>query len=164
MRTVTGDLRCGADFRVAIEEVNLHGKAKVAAFPADDVVLIAGSDLKGMEIALNDCAGVNGIAIPDYVAAEGSVLRGPKRDNHHVEMILVSEFPVRLTGESGIGTEVQVSMKIYRNGIALGFNASGRVGVKPICVELDFTVIELVSLLSLYIGNEETHYQNGKRK
>ena len=44
---------------------------------AADVVLIAGSDFKSMEIALDSRAGMNGIAVPGDVAAEGGGLRAP---------------------------------------------------------------------------------------
>ena len=162
VRTVTRGLRRSTYFSCGIENVDLHGNTKMTTFPADDVVLVAGSDPKRMEVALHNRTDVDGLAIPDNVVAQGGSLRRPKWDDDDIEMVFVGEFPVHFAGEGRVRAEVQVLAKIHWDGVTFGPDGSGRVGVKPCGVELDFVLIELVRLLSLQIGNEENHYQNGK--
>jgi hypothetical protein len=44
----------------------------MTAFAADDVVLVARSDLKSVELALDDRTSMDGIASPDDVAASSN--------------------------------------------------------------------------------------------
>ncbi len=64
MRAVTGDLRGSGDLRVGMEKIELNGKAEMTAPAADDVVLVARSDLKSVKLALDDSTSMDGIASP----------------------------------------------------------------------------------------------------
>jgi hypothetical protein len=77
-------------------------------------------------------------------------------------MIFVGEFPIHFAGEGRVRAEVQVLTKIHGGGVTFSLDVSGRVGVKPCGVNLNFVVIELFRLLSLQIGNEENQCQKGK--
>src|SRR5580765_6412819 len=114
MRAVSSDLRGSSDFRVGMKKIDLYGNAQMTASAADDVVLIAGSDFKSMQLALDDSTDVDGIASPDDVATECGCPRGPERDNNHIEMVFVCELPVHFAGEGGVGAEVQVLDQINR--------------------------------------------------
>lgn len=157
----SGDLRCRADFRGAIEKVELDGDTKMTAFPADDVELIAGGDLKDVEIAVDDRTCGNRIAVPDDVAAQGGGLGAPKWDNHYEEVIFAGEFPVYLSGEGGVVAEVKCIVEGYRNRIALGLDTPCGARVKPIEVEPEFIRVEVFCLLSLHVGNDQHENQNG---
>jgi len=157
MRAVTGDLRGRGDLREGMEKIELDGKAEMTASAADDVVLVARSDLKGVKLALDDSTGMDGIASPDDVAAECSCPRTPERDNDDIEMVFVSEFPVYFAGKRGVGIEVEVFGQINWIGIALGADGAGGVGIKPTGVEADFVLIEFLLLLAVqgYGKNQE---------
>ena len=143
------NLSRAANFGGAIKKVNLHSEAKMTPLPANNVVLISGSDFKSVQIALNYRIGVNGVSIPDDVATEGSSLRSPKRNDDHVKVVLASEFPINFSSEGRIGAKVEIGVEINRNGVALSPDMSHGLGIKPICVEPDLVIIELIGLLRI---------------
>src|SRR5271165_6848214 len=146
MGAVSGGLRGGRDFGGSIEKIDLYGDAEMAASAPDDVVLVAGSDLKSVEIAFDGRTDVDGIASPDDVAGEGGCPRRPERNDDHIEM---GELSVHFASEGGVGAEVQVLDQINRISIALGPDGARRVGVKPAGVEADLVLIKLLLFLSV---------------
>src|SRR3974390_3483981 len=138
----------------------------MTAFAADDVVLVAWSHLKSMELALDDSTGADGIAIPDDVAAERCRARTPVRDNDEIEVVLVRELPVHLSDEGGVVVEVQVLGQIHWIGIALGTDGAGRVGVKPNGVEPNLVLIKFLGLRGAHGGRseKECEYERQRRE
>src|SRR4029077_4229850 len=149
MRAITGHLRGRGDLRVGVEKIDLNGKAEMTASTADDVVLVARSDLKSVQLALDGSTGMDRIASPDDVAAECICPRSPERDDDDIEVVLVSEFPVHFAGKRGVGIEAEVLGQINWIGISLGTDGAGRGGIKPTGVEADFVLIEFLLLLAM---------------
>jgi hypothetical protein len=108
VESVTRDLRGCAYLRGGIEKIELYAETEMAAFPADDVVLVAGGNQKSMKIALRDRTRVDGLAPEGDVLNECRLPGGIERANRNVEMVFAGELPVHFSAEGGVSVKVQV--------------------------------------------------------
>ena len=83
----------------------------MAAPPPDDVVLVAWGNVKRVQLAVYLRTYIECLALEGDGPSEDELLRSKKRDEDDVEMVLMSELPVKRSAAGGVRAKAEIPLK-----------------------------------------------------